>query len=96
MCLFTRQYRLYVTLRDIKMLTHTKLYRVLASVSLAFIATPCIANSNEQQIAAVSQEIQSLQEKLSAANNKIEQLCHCTITKNTPMKEIPRTANGRH
>ena len=95
MCLFTRQYRLYVTLRDIKMLTH-KLYCVLVSVSLAFIATPCIANSNEQQIAAVSQEIQSLQEKLSAANNKIEQLCHCTITKNMPMKEIPRTANGRH
>jgi peptidoglycan hydrolase CwlO-like protein len=70
-----------------------------ASIALAFFANPSFANDSSQQIAAVSQEIQSLQAQLNAANNKIEKLCDCSITKNTidqaSKSEVHRTANGR-
>ena len=70
-----------------------------ASIALAFFATPCQANDISQQIAAVSQKIQLLQEKLNAANTKIEKLCDCSISKNTTgqtsKSDMHSTANGR-
>ncbi|MEN9898742.1 MAG: hypothetical protein RLZZ66_2391 [Pseudomonadota bacterium] len=72
------------------------------SIALAMFTSLSFASDNTKQIAAISQEIQALQEKLTAANNKIEKLCDCTITKNTntntkiDVSKIHQTANGRH
>ena len=72
----------------------------IVSIALVAFTTLSFASDNTKQIAAISQEIQALQEKLTAANNKIEKLCDCTITKNTNTKidvsKIHQTANGRH
>jgi peptidoglycan hydrolase CwlO-like protein len=59
------------------MITKHKIVYMLAftSIVLASVTSISFASDNTQQIAAVSQEIQTLQERLSAANNKIEQLC---------------------
>jgi hypothetical protein len=71
---------------------------MFTSIALTIFTSISFASDNSQQIAAVSQEIQSIQEKLNAAINKIEQLCDCTITKNTSSQtnntEVRRTANG--
>lgn len=82
------------------MITKNKTVHMLAftSIVLTTFTSISFASDNTQQIAVVSQEIQSLQEKLTAANNKIEQLCDCTVTKNTTGQtnkiDTHRTANG--
>jgi peptidoglycan hydrolase CwlO-like protein len=82
------------------MITQNKKMYMLILISIVFAVFTSIsfASDTSQQIAAVSQKIQVLQEKLSAANNKIEQLCDCTTTKNTTTQasktNVHRTANG--
>lgn len=82
------------------MITKNKIVYMLAftSIVLASFTSISFASDNTQQIAAVSQEIQSLQERPSAANNKIEQLCDCKVNKNTTGQtnktDAHRTANG--
>ncbi|MEY3280233.1 MAG: hypothetical protein RL674_218 [Pseudomonadota bacterium] len=82
------------------MITKNKIVYMLAftSIVLASFTSISFASDNTQQIAAVSQEIQTLQERLSAANNKIEQLCDCKVNKNTTGQtnktDAHRTANG--
>ncbi|MEN9756013.1 MAG: hypothetical protein RL755_200 [Pseudomonadota bacterium] len=83
------------------MIIKKKMMSALTSVSvvLTLLAVPCFANDSSQQIAAISQEIQTLQEQLNAANNKIEKLCDSSIPKNMTNQAAPsqihRTANGR-
>lgn len=71
----------------------------VVSIALTTFTSLSLASDNTQQIAAVSHEIQSLQEQLTVANQKIEKLCDCTITKNThsqiDVSKIHQTANGR-
>ena len=71
---------------------------MFTSIALTIFTSISFASDNSQQIAAVSQEIQALQEKLTAASNKIEKLCDCKINKNTDGQtnktEVHRTANG--
>lgn len=71
------------------------------SIALAIFTSISFASDNTKQIAAISQEIQSLQKQLNSANQKIEKLCDCTINKNTnttitDVSKIHQTANGRH
>ena len=81
------------------MITNQKTTLALSAVSIVFacFSMPCFANSHSQQIVSISQEIQSIQTKLTAANNKLEKICGCTITKNIPnqIDKIHQTANGR-
>lgn len=84
------------------MITKNKTIYMLSfiSITLATFSSLSFASDKNQQIAAVSQEIQVLQEKLYAASNKIEQLCNCTINKDShnqiDVSKIHQTANGRH
>ena len=84
------------------MITKKKTIYMLSfiSITLATFSSLSFASDKNQQIAAVSQEIQVLQEKLYAASNKIEQLCNCTINKDShnqiDVSKIHQTANGRH
>ena len=84
------------------MITKNKTMYMLSfiSITLATFSSLSFASDKNQQIAAVSQEIQVLQEKLYAASNKIEQLCNCTINKDShnqiDVSKIHQTANGRH
>jgi type II secretory pathway component PulM len=78
---------------------YKKMYMLtFMSISLTVFTSISFASDNIQQITAVLQEIQALQEKLSEANNKIEQLCDCSATKNTNSQSsntnVHRTANG--
>ena len=73
----------------------------VVSITLATFTSLSLASDNTQQIAAISQEIQSLQKQLNLANQKIQKLCDCTINKNTnttitDVSKIHQTANGRH
>ena len=71
----------------------------IISIALAAFTTISSASDNRQQIVAISQEIQSLQEQLNSAHQKIQKICECTITKNADNKidvsKIHQTANGR-
>lgn len=82
------------------MMMNKKLILALSAVSIifSFFATSCFANDNMQQIAEISQEIQTLQKQLNDANIKIEKLCDSSTIKDkttqTAPTQIHRTANG--
>ncbi|MEN9756012.1 MAG: hypothetical protein RL755_199 [Pseudomonadota bacterium] len=64
------------------------------SLALGFLVTPCFAISNVQQIKSVSQELHSIQTKLTTANNKLEKICGCKLTIIKQTNQAHRTANG--